>query len=118
MATGDYDNTEGDVVVEHRTAQKVQQPRLYRVILHNDDYTTRDFVVDILQSVFRKDEQEAVQIMLLVHTRGQGVAGVYTREIAETKIHIVTLLSREEEFPLRLTMEPETPDPDKDEAAS
>lgn len=100
---------EGDVgvVVESRNEQKLQKPRLFKVLLHNDDYTTREFVVEVLRSVFHKDENEAIRIMLHVHHNGVGVAGLYTREVAETKIWTTTELARAQEFPLQLTMEPE-----------
>ena len=67
-----------------KTARKLQKPPLYRVLLHNDDYTTREFVVDVLRTVFHRDEPEAVQIMLHVHQNGTGVAGVYTFEDGES----------------------------------
>jgi len=94
-------------VTETRPGRKVKRPRMYRVLLHNDDYTTREFVVEILMSVFHHSESEAVRIMLHVHYNGVGVAGVFTREIAETKIAIVERMAREREYPLRLSMEPE-----------
>ena len=71
------------------------------------DFTTREFVVDVLITVFHKKEQAAEAIMLNVHNKGVGLAGVYTREIAETKIRVVEQLAKSAEFPLRLTMEPE-----------
>jgi ATP-dependent Clp protease adaptor protein ClpS len=73
--------------------------------LHNDDYTTKEFVVQILQYVFKKEQTEAVQIMLHVHKKGIGVAGVYTYEIAETKVGMVENLARQHEYPLKCTME-------------
>lgn len=79
---------------------------MYRVVLHNDDYTTRDFVVDMLQAVFGHPEPTAVRIMLEVHNTGSGTAGVYTFEIAEMKAHTVEVMAREHEFPLRLSLEP------------
>jgi ATP-dependent Clp protease adaptor protein ClpS len=94
-----------EVAVEERT--RTRKPRLYRVLLHNDDYTTMEFVVDVLVRHFRKSATEATQIMLQVHTQGMGVAGTYTREVAETKVARVTEEAREEGFPLLLTMEPE-----------
>lgn len=97
--------TETGVVTE--TEKKVKRPPLFKVILHNDHYTTREFVVAVLQSVFHRSETEAVQIMLHVHHHGTGVAGVYTFEVAEAKIRTVEQLARQQEFPLRLTMEPE-----------
>jgi ATP-dependent Clp protease adaptor protein ClpS len=80
---------------------------MYRVLLHNDDFTTREFVVEILCNVFHKNEQDAVRIMLHVHNNGVGLAGVYTYEIAEMKVRTVEGLARRQEFPLRLTIEPE-----------
>ena len=93
-------------VVREETRQKPKKPPLYRILMHNDDYTTRDFVVYVLESVFHHDEASAVRIMLHVHHNGVGVAGVFTREVAETKIQQVERLSAQEEFPLLLTMEP------------
>lgn len=100
-------DTEGGTITKTRTEERVQRPRMWRVLLHNDDYTTREFVVDVLRSIFYHSEGEAVRIMLHVHHQGVGVAGVFSREIAETKIHRVEKLAREREYPLRLTMEPE-----------
>ena len=85
--------------------EKVGEPPLFKVLLHNDDYTTMEFVVAILESIFNMPEGQAIQVMLNVHTRGVGVAGVYTYEIAETKVNKVTELARENEFPLLCTME-------------
>ena len=85
--------------------EKVEQPPLYKVLLHNDDFTTMEFVVWILESVFNMAEEQAIQVMLNVHLRGVGVAGIYTYEIAETKVEKTTALAREQEFPLLVTME-------------
>ncbi len=98
---------EGGVATETRKKEKLQKPRMYKVLLHNDNYTTRDFVVAVLREVFHRSETDAVRIMLHVHHHGVGVAGVYTYEVAETKIRLVEQLAQEHEFPLRLTMEPE-----------
>jgi len=98
---------DGAVITRTRPEKKVQRPRMYAVLMHNDDYTTREFVVYVLTTVFYRAEPEAVRIMLHVHHNGVGVAGVYTREIAETKIAIVERMAREQEFPLLLSMEPE-----------
>ncbi|CAM3790839.1 ATP-dependent Clp protease adapter ClpS [Deinococcus frigens] len=84
-----------------------QRPRLYRVLLLNDDYTPMDFVVMVLSQYFRKAEGEAETIMLAVHHKGQGVAGVYTRDVAETKVAQVTAHARQEGHPLRVVAEPE-----------
>jgi len=86
---------------------KTQKPPLYKVLLHNDDYTTREFVVMVLEAVFHKGENEATQIMLHVHNNGVGVAGVYTHEVAETKVEKTMSLARKYEYPLQLSMEPE-----------
>ncbi|MBF0202449.1 MAG: ATP-dependent Clp protease adapter ClpS [Desulfamplus sp.] len=82
-------------------------PPMYKVILHNDDYTTMEFVVEILMAVFGKSEEDATIIMMNVHEQGRGICGTYTREIAETKVHTVHVLAREREFPLKSTMEKE-----------
>jgi len=94
-----------DVVVE--TEKKLKRPSLYKVLLHNDDYTTKEFVVHILESVFNKDSTEAVQIMMHVHRNGIGVAGVYTYEVAETKVKTVESLARQYEYPLKCSIEEE-----------
>ena len=87
--------------------EKVEEPSLFKVLLHNDDYTTMEFVVFVLQSIFNMPEEQAVQVMLNVHVQGIGVAGVYTYEIAEMKVAKTTALAREQEFPLLVTMEKE-----------
>lgn len=78
---------------------------MYKVLLHNDDYTTMDFVISILENVFKKNREEATLIMLSVHEQGIGIAGIYTYEICETKIAIVHELARKNEYPLRCSME-------------
>lgn len=83
----------------------LQEPPLYKVLLHNDDYTTMDFVVMVLVTVFAKNSDEATRIMLNVHHQGIGIAGVYTREVAETKVAIVHRLARRHQFPLKCTLE-------------
>jgi len=93
--------------VETKIRQEVRPPPLYRVLLHNDNYTTMEFVVHVLQSVFRKKTEDAVRIMLHVHRNGIGMAGVFTAEIAETKVDSVHKLARANGFPLRCSMEPE-----------
>jgi len=84
---------------------EVREPRQYKVMLHNDDYTTMEFVVHVLVNVFHKNENEATQIMLNVHNHGVGVCGVYTAEVAELKVSLVHRLSRESGYPLRCSME-------------
>lgn len=80
---------------------------MWKVILHNDDYTTREFVVHVLRGVFHRSEAEAVSIMLHVHQSGLGIAGIYPHDVAETKVERVRSLAKENEFPLLCTMEPE-----------
>ncbi len=90
-----------DVLLE----DEIREPSMYRVFLHNDDYTSMDFVVHVLVRIFRKGIDEAQQIMLAVHERGIGLCGIYTREIAETKVAQVRSLAREAGFPLLCTCE-------------
>jgi ATP-dependent Clp protease adaptor protein ClpS len=85
--------------------RRTKEPRLYRVLLHNDDYTTMEFVVMVLMKVFHHPEPTALRIMLHVHQKGMGVAGVYPFEVAETRVAKVGELARANEFPLRCTME-------------
>lgn len=87
--------------------QKLKKPPLFKVLLHNDDFTTMEFVVFILTNVFHKAEAEAVRIMLDVHQQGIGVAGVYTYEIAEAKVNKVAQMAQANEFPLLCTIEQE-----------
>jgi ATP-dependent Clp protease adaptor protein ClpS len=95
-----------DPEVVSKTDQKTEEPPLYRVLLHNDDFTTMDFVIYILRTIFRHEEGEAVRLMLQVHIEGYGLAGLYTREIAETKVSEVIALAQAHEYPLLCTMEP------------
>jgi len=90
-----------------KTKPKVKPPRKFKVLLHNDDYTTQDFVVQILMSVFQKGPADAVAIMLDVHKRGIGVCGLYTAEVAEAKVKTVHDRAKERGYPLRCSMEPE-----------
>ena len=90
---------------EEKTGHKIGKPSPFNVFLLNDDYTTMEFVVDILKKIFGKNLTEATQIMLQVHKKGVGLAGVYPREIAETKVETVHKMARENEFPLKCLME-------------
>ena len=95
------------VVPKTKQEKETRRPPLYRVLLHNDDYTTQEFVDWVLISVFNHDPETAHRIMLNVHMRGVGVAGIYPYEIAETKAQKTMALAREAEFPLLVTVEPE-----------
>lgn len=86
-------------------APRLKRPPLYQVILLNDDYTPMEFVVDVLEQVFGLDRQTATRVMLEVHTRGKGVCGVFTYEIAETKVAQVMIYARQHQHPLMCTME-------------
>ncbi|CAG35616.1 ATP-dependent Clp protease adaptor ClpS [Desulfotalea psychrophila] len=86
---------------------ETREPPMYRVLIHNDDYTSMDFVVAILMQIFSKTEAVAEEIMLTVHSSEVGVAGLYTHEIAETKVAIVHQLAEQNEFPLRCSLEKE-----------
>ena len=99
----EHDRSDGLVVEEERP--KLKRPPLYRVILMNDDYTPMEFVVEILQSVFGMERTNATRVMLEVHTKGKGVCGVYTYEIAETKVAQVTGIAQQQQHPLLCTME-------------
>ena len=90
-----------------RTRPATQEPTLYRVFLHNDDYTTMEFVVQLLETVFHKQPAAAYRIMMQVHTQGQGLCGVYPYEVAETKVATVRDIAQHQGFPLQVSMEPE-----------
>lgn len=92
---------------ETLTRERVKKPRKYKVLLHNDDYTSMEFVVWVLQSIFKHSPAEASRIMLHVHQRGVGVAGIYTREVAETRVAQVLEQAEKAGHPLQCTMEPE-----------
>jgi len=96
-----------DVRIVHEAKPKLQKPQLYKVILLNDDYTPMEFVVIILERFFSKNREDATRIMLHVHQKGIGVCGIYTREIAETKVRQVLNYAQEHQHPLQCTLEPE-----------
>jgi len=105
-AMSEYNSeTEEEVISE--TRDEIDEPSMYKVLLHNDDYTTMEFVVEILMLVFNKSPEEAVEIMLNVHQKGIGICGVYTYEVSETKVNTVHDLARDNGFPLKSTMEEE-----------
>lgn len=92
---------------EDTTIFGLDKPKRYKVLMHNDDYTTMEFVIEILMSVFRKSEAESVRLMHKIHHENYAVCGIYTKEIAETKVEQTIELARENGFPLRCTMEEE-----------
>jgi ATP-dependent Clp protease adaptor protein ClpS len=101
----DDEESEGEVVVQ-ASRPKPKQPPRFAVLLHNDDYTTMEFVIEILKRIFHKSEEEAVQVMLKVHQQGKGIAGIYEIEIAETKVNQVHEQARSRGFPLLCSVEP------------
>lgn len=105
-AMADSERQTGGEILE-RTKQDTKKPELFKVLLLNDDYTTMEFVIEILENVFNKAPAEAYRIMMAVHTQGQGLCGVYPFDVAETKVATVLDLARSNGFPLRASMEPE-----------
>lgn len=101
----DIFENQSDISTE--SEEKIKEPKMYRVLLHNDDYTTMEFVVSVLKTVFHKPTAEATRIMYEVHQKGIGIAGIYTFEIAETKAALVHALAHDQGFPLRCSIEPE-----------
>lgn len=92
--------------VRERQRTDLREPRRYKVIIHNDDFTTMDFVVMVLMTVFHKSQAEAEQLMLQVHHSDQAVVGIYSYDVAQSKIQRATMMAREKGFPLRLTCQP------------
>ena len=93
--------------VKSRERVLIEEPRQYKVIFHNDDFTTMEFVTDVLRRVFNKPADEAVTLMMRVHREGQAVVGIYSYDVATSKVRKATTMAREAGFPLRLTVEPE-----------
>lgn len=87
---------------------KLKKPPFYRVLLLNDDYTTMEFVVMVLRTVFHMPEERAAQVMLHVHQKGAGICGIFTREVAESKVEQVIVLAQQNQHPLQCTMEPDS----------
>ena len=104
MAKRPNTETERQGGLETIEKPKVTRPPMYEVLLHNDDYTTQEFVIYVLERFFHHDAETARRIMLHVHTRGIGVAGVFPRDEAETKVHLVTAFARENEMPLKCSL--------------
>jgi len=112
---GDEGGVATETTPHTATQRRLKRPRLYKVILLNDDYTTQEFVTILLMHVFHHGESTARAIMLNIHQTGAGVAGVYTYEIAETKVQQVIELAQQNEYPLQATMEPEDDGKEEDE---
>lgn len=104
MSAGNPDIQQDTVI---KVEKQIEEPLLYRVLLHNDDYTPREFVVQILETLFNKPRDEANALMWHVHRNGVGTCGLYPLEFAETKVMQATAVARENGFPLKLTIEPE-----------
>lgn len=106
MSDFEFDpDKDSDVILEEEEDLELKKPSMYRVLLHNDHYTPREFVVFILQTVFHKSEEEGKKIMLEAHTKGIATVGIYTHEVATTNIFLVEKLAEEFGSPLRCTME-------------
>lgn len=99
----EFDRNQGIAVEEEKP--KLKRPPLYQVVLINDDFTPMEFVVEVLQTVFAMERNSATRVMLEVHTKGKGICGVYTYEIAETKVARVTSIAQQQQHPLLCTME-------------
>jgi ATP-dependent Clp protease adaptor protein ClpS len=102
---GSDDQHEGDLAIQEAKPQ-LKKPPLYKVVLLNDDYTPMEFVVEVLETFFRMTREQATHVMLTVHTKGKGVCGIYTRDIAETKSAEVNQYAREMQHPLLCEIEP------------
>ncbi len=105
MSSWEENESDGGVAVQEGRP-KLKEPPKYAVVLHNDDYTTMEFVVEVLKRFFRKQEEEAVRLTVLIHTQGRAVGGVFSHEIAEAKVFQVSEAARSSGFPLKCTSEP------------
>ncbi|WP_395342657.1 ATP-dependent Clp protease adapter ClpS [Ningiella sp. W23] len=105
MSKDNIVSIDGEKLIELQK-QKTQPPKMYKVMLNNDDYTPMDFVIEVLMKFFAMDSEKANQLMLTVHYRGKAVCGIYTAEIAETKVMQVNQYSRKHQHPLKCSMEP------------
>lgn len=102
----DDENESGTAVISHSRIM-TKEPSMYNVLMHNDDYSPMDFVIQVLETIFRKSKPDAHRIMLDVHNKGVGICGVYTHEVAETKVNQANSLARENKHPLKCSMEKE-----------
>ncbi|MBI2381087.1 MAG: ATP-dependent Clp protease adapter ClpS [Gammaproteobacteria bacterium] len=104
MSRSSHTEQEHGLVVQEATP-KLKRPPMYKVVMLNDDFTPMDFVVELLCTFFAMNQEKAIQVMLQVHTQGRGICGVFTHEIAETKVHQVNNYSRTNQYPLTCVME-------------
>lgn len=104
MAVDEHEEIDGDVAVKN-AKPKLKRPPLFKVVLLNDDFTPMDFVVDVLMVFFNMSDEQATQVMLHVHTRGVGICGVFSRDVAETKVRLVNSHARQHQHPLLCAME-------------
>lgn len=105
MSDKEIDINHDDGLAVQEAKPKVKPPKRYKVVLMNDDYTPMEFVVQVLQTFFRMDRETAVQVMMMVHTKGKGICGVFSKDIAETKVVQVNEYSRQHQHPLMCSME-------------
>ncbi len=105
MSQKSHEQNGGTGLVLETAKPKLKKPPMYKIVMLNDDYTPMDFVIMVLENLFRLDHEKAVQIMLNVHQKGKGVCGVFPHEIAQTKLALVTEFARKHEHPLQCTME-------------
>lgn len=118
-AEGWYDQTVSDPKIRDRVSpefeieERVEHPKLWKVLLHNDDFTTQEFVVWVLETVFSLPPADAYAVMMHVHQSGIGVAGLFTRDVAETKVKATQRLAEQHEYPLLVTIEPDLQEPRK-----
>jgi len=103
-----HDQSQSQNQSEVQEDVEISEPSMYSVFLLNDDFTTQEFVVQVLVQFFYKSEAEAHKVMLKVHNEGKGLCGTYTKDVAETKVYLVNQAAKENNFPLKCSMEPET----------
>ncbi|WP_446899130.1 ATP-dependent Clp protease adaptor ClpS [Clostridium sp. LBM24168] len=100
-------NSEVKIIENTKSEIELNKPKLYKVVIYNDDYTTMNFVIKVLMEIFKKQREEAIKIMYDVHRRGIGIAGIYCYDIAETKVIQATTMAKNSGFPLKFSMEEE-----------
>lgn len=108
MGTNKREHTDGGLDLDVEDEISTEEPKLYRVLMHNDDYTPMDFVIFVLKKIFNKNEADSHQIMLDVHNKGVGIAGIYSYEVAETKVTQANQFSKNNQYPLKTSFEEES----------